>query len=124
LMTLARRRANAQSLPQQDSAARALNNFARTYAMQLEALKRYRTGGEQRVTVQHVTVSEGGQAIVANVTQSAREPAPAPAKPQLDAAPIPALTDARMFPMPAMSQPEPEPIEARVNKRDVRRSSP
>ena len=41
---------------------------ALTYATQMEALKRYRTGGEQKVTVQHVSVSEGGQAIVGNVT--------------------------------------------------------
>jgi hypothetical protein len=33
----------------------------------MEALKRYRTGGEQRVTVEHVTVNEGGKAIVGNV---------------------------------------------------------
>jgi hypothetical protein len=39
----------------------------------MEALKRYRSGGEQKVTVQHVSVSEGGQAIVGNVTQDARE---------------------------------------------------
>ena len=36
--------------------------------MQVEALKRYRTGGEQKVTVQHVTVNEGGQAIVGSVS--------------------------------------------------------
>jgi hypothetical protein len=28
---------------------------------QLEALKRYRSGGEQKVTVHHVNVSEGGR---------------------------------------------------------------
>ena len=39
--------------------------------MQMEALKRHRTGGEQKVTVQHVSVGEGGQAIVGNVTQAA-----------------------------------------------------
>jgi hypothetical protein len=33
----------------------------------VEALKRYRMGGEQKVTVQHVTVNEGGQAIVGHV---------------------------------------------------------
>jgi hypothetical protein len=32
------------------------------------AAKRYRTGGEQKVTVQHVSVNEGGPAIVGNVT--------------------------------------------------------
>jgi hypothetical protein len=55
----------------------AFNKFARTFATQLEALKRYRTGGEQKVTVQHVSVSEGGQAIVGNVTHAARETTPA-----------------------------------------------
>ena len=39
----------------------------------MDTLKRYRTGGEQKVTVQHVSVNEGGQAIVANMTQDTRE---------------------------------------------------
>jgi hypothetical protein len=34
----------------------------------MEVLKRYRTGGQQKVTVEHVTVQAGGQAIVGNVT--------------------------------------------------------
>jgi hypothetical protein len=34
--------------------------------------KRYRMGGEQKVTVQHVTVNEGGQAIVGNVRHGGR----------------------------------------------------
>ena len=33
----------------------------------MEALKRYRTGGQQKVTVEHVTVNAGGQAIVGTV---------------------------------------------------------
>jgi hypothetical protein len=49
---------------QQDSVERALNELAWTYAKQMEALKRHRTGGEQKVTAPHVTVSEGGHAIV------------------------------------------------------------
>lgn len=65
--TMARRLAHVENLPQQDSAERALSRLARTFAAQLEALKRYRTGGEQRVTVQHVTVNEGGQAVVGAV---------------------------------------------------------
>src|SRR4029077_3598808 len=67
IMTFARRLAGAETLPQQDSAERAFNKLARTFAAQMEALKRYRTGGEQKVTVQHVNVAEGGQAIVGNV---------------------------------------------------------
>jgi hypothetical protein len=69
-MTSARRLARAETISQLDSAERAFNKLTRTFATQLEALKRYRTGGEQKGTVQHVTVSEGGQAIVANVTQA------------------------------------------------------
>ena len=63
-MTFARRLAHVDNIPQQDSAERAFNKLARTFAAQLEALKRYRTGGEQKVTVEHVTVNEGGQTIV------------------------------------------------------------
>jgi hypothetical protein len=67
-MTFARRLAHVDNIPQQDSAERAFNKLARTFAVQMEALKRYRTGGEQKVTVHHVTVKEGGQAIVGAVS--------------------------------------------------------
>ena len=45
-----------------------LNKLARTFASQVEALKKYRSAGEQTIKVQHVTVNEGGQAIVGNVS--------------------------------------------------------
>ncbi len=64
--------AHVENIPQQDSAERAFNKLARTFASQVEALKRYRTGGEQKVTVEHVTVNEGGQAIVGNVSHGGR----------------------------------------------------
>jgi len=41
----------------------------RTFATQMEALKRYRTGGQQKVTVEHVHVTAGGQAIVGVVNR-------------------------------------------------------
>jgi hypothetical protein len=66
-MTFARRLAHVDNVSQQDSAERAFNKLARTFAAQVEALKRYRTGGGQTVRVEHVTVNEGGQAIVGNV---------------------------------------------------------
>lgn len=72
-MTFARRLNNVDNIKQQDSAERAFNKLARTFAAQVEALKRYRTGGEQKVTVQHVNVSEGGQAIVGNVSPGGGE---------------------------------------------------
>ena len=50
----------------------AADKLARTFAAQAEALKRYRTGGEQKVTVQHVTVNDGGQAVVGTVTTKGR----------------------------------------------------
>jgi len=81
-MTLGRRLFAAETIPQQDSAERALNKLARTFTMQMEAWKRHRTGGEQNVTVKHVTVNSGGQAIVGNVNPhgaSLPETAAAPA---------------------------------------------
>lgn len=68
-MTMSRRLALVDNIAQQDSATRALNNLARTFAMQIEALKRYRSNGQQKVVVEHVTVNEGGQAIVGNVSK-------------------------------------------------------
>ena len=71
-MMLARRLNHVETIPQQDAAERALNKLARTFATQLEALNRYRTGGTQKVTVEHVTVTAGGQAIVGNVAHGGR----------------------------------------------------
>jgi hypothetical protein len=42
----------------------------RTFAAQTEALQRYRGKGQQKVTVEHVHVHTGGQAIVGSVSQS------------------------------------------------------
>ena len=71
-MTFARRLNNVDNIPPQDSAERAFNKLARTFAAQVEALKRYRSAGDQTVRVEHVTVNEGGQAIVGNVSTGAR----------------------------------------------------
>ena len=99
-MTFARRLAHVENIPQQASAERARNKLARTFATQMEALKRYRTGGEQKVTVQHVSVQEGGQAIVGNVTQALRETSAEkpPASP-------PALTDSSTAPVAIVGKP-------------------
>lgn len=48
-----------------ESYERSLNRLARTFTAQVEALKRHRTRGVQKVIVQHVQVNEGGQAVVA-----------------------------------------------------------
>ena len=72
-MKAARDLADAESLQHRDSAERTFNKLTRTFVTQMEALKRYRMGGEQTVTVQQVNVSEGGQAIVGNVTQGQQD---------------------------------------------------
>ncbi len=75
--------ANAEDVAQQDSAARAFGRLARTFPAQIEALNRYRGNGEPAITVQNVSVGDGGKAIVGNVTQHAsvtvsdKNPAPA-----------------------------------------------
>lgn len=66
-LTFARRLNYVENIPQEDSAERAFNKLARTFTAQIDALKRYRSKGEQKMTVDHVTVNEGGQAIVGNV---------------------------------------------------------
>jgi hypothetical protein len=43
------------------------NKLSRTYATLLETLNRHRGKGQQRVTVEHVHVHSGGQAVVGNV---------------------------------------------------------
>jgi len=45
------------------------NRLSRTFAALLEVLNRHRGKGQQKVTVEHVHVHEGGQAIVGNVEQ-------------------------------------------------------
>lgn len=107
-----------ESLPQQNSAESAFNKLARTFTTQMEALKRYRTGGEQKVTVQHVSVGEGGQAIVGNVTQAGPETVP-----QKPNRPVPALTDARQAAMPILGNPEVVPVSQRHGRKNGKRPS-
>ena len=46
------------------------NKLSRTYASLVESLNCHRGKGQQKVTVEHVHVHEGGQAIVGNVESS------------------------------------------------------
>jgi hypothetical protein len=70
-MRCAQHLATAEDIAQHDSAARALGRLARTFPAQIEALNRYRSHGEPAITVQNVSVGDGGKAIVGNVTQHA-----------------------------------------------------
>ena len=90
IMTAANRLAHAETLAEMDSAERAVNKLGRTFAALVDTLKRYRNGGEQKVMVQHMSIAEGGHAIVGNLTRSARK-----SKPQKAAKKMAALIDGR-----------------------------
>ncbi|WFU22948.1 hypothetical protein QA649_33425 [Bradyrhizobium sp. CB1717] len=70
-MRSACRLAFTDDLAQQESATRALTRLARTFAAQTEALSRHRNSGERAITVQNLSVQDGGKAIVGNLTQHA-----------------------------------------------------
>jgi hypothetical protein len=70
-MRCAHHLAIANDVAQHDSAARALGRLARTFPAQIEALNRHRSQSEPAITVQNVSVANGGNAIVGNVTQHA-----------------------------------------------------
>jgi hypothetical protein len=53
----------------QESLLNRYTKLMRLYNNQLEALDKHRRGGNQKMTVEHVHVHEGGQAIVGNVSQ-------------------------------------------------------
>jgi hypothetical protein len=63
-VTLGRRLMKADTIPQQDSAERALNKLARTFAAQIDALERYRSSSEQRAALPPPS-SEAREAAVA-----------------------------------------------------------
>jgi hypothetical protein len=92
------------------------NKLSRTYATLLEALNRHRGKGQQKVTVEHVHVHSGGQAIVGTVER----PTPADlltAEDQHDARQI------TYAPQPAMRSPNAE-AEAVSSASDAERSLP
>ncbi|HEV7436319.1 MAG TPA: hypothetical protein VGO22_15830 [Pseudorhizobium sp.] len=74
-MVQARRLQGAESVQQAEANSKSLNALARTFAQQMETLKKYRGGNQQKVVVEHVHVYSGGQAVVGAV--NAKEGAPA-----------------------------------------------
>lgn len=45
----------------------------RIFNSQVETLNKYRNKGQQNITVQHVNVNDGGQAVVGNINQGGRD---------------------------------------------------
>ncbi|CAH0132692.1 hypothetical protein SRABI05_00086 [Agrobacterium fabrum] len=61
-----------ETIEQLDLQERVVNKLMRTFTSQMEALRKHRNGGNQKVVVEHVYVGEGGQAIIGNVTHGGR----------------------------------------------------
>lgn len=70
-MRSACRLACTDDVSQQESLTRALTRLARTFAAQVEALNRHRSNGACAITVQNLSVQDGGRAVVGNLTQHA-----------------------------------------------------
>jgi hypothetical protein len=111
-----RRLKGSETLPQQDSNGNLAVKLLRTFTLQIEALQRYRGKGQQKVTVEHVNVNAGGQAIVGVVhaprvnagksgqqTDAMREIADAPDTPlrcsNPERSPLPIASGARKTPL-------------------------
>ena len=112
-MKMANRLAHAEILQEQDSAERAFNKLARTSATLVETFQRYRAASEHKVIVQHVSVNDGGQAIVGNVTPRAQRMAL-----KKRGRVTPALTDARRTAIEVADQPQrtPVPLQRRLKR--------
>jgi hypothetical protein len=93
----------------QQLAVNMATKLARTFSAQLDAIKRCRSSGEQKVTVHHFSVTHG----VGNVTQGALE----------EPAETPALTDARQQATPITDHLEQVPAPVRRQQKNGRRSS-
>jgi len=101
MMKFANRLAHATTLAERDSAERTYNKLARTFAVEVDALQRYRSKAENKVVFQHVSVGDGGQAIVGNITRPAQRRA---LKKRARVAPL--IADARQVPMEIIGDPQ------------------
>jgi hypothetical protein len=108
-MAFAQRFPGVETQLEHDTIERGFTKLTRTFTTQIEALKRYRTGHELQVTVQNVSVSEGGQAIVGNVTRAA---------PDTAVGSPPVVADARMAPMQTVDITDGAPVELQHDKDD------
>ena len=72
MMAISGRMNDANTLQQHEIYERSFNRLARTFTAQVEALRKHRNGGKSKVTVEHVTVNKGGQAIVGSIEKSRR----------------------------------------------------
>ena len=94
---------------------RSADRASRTYALLLETLNKHRGKGQQKVTVEHVHVHQGGQAIVGNVSQGgggAEKSGEQPDAKQLTHAPVAPLPsqDAKRETVPVAESKRPKTV--------------
>jgi hypothetical protein len=96
-----------------------VNKLSRTYAVLLDALNRHRGKGQQKVTVEHVHVHSGGQAVVGMVSANSSESEENRHAKQITHAPQPAVRSAD-------EEGEPVPVagDAERPMSDARRTVP
>jgi hypothetical protein len=73
MMSFGRYLATADDLLQLDSYQRGFNALSRTFVTQLEALRRYRTGGEQTVTVTQGAPQDAAQPVARSSVERRRQ---------------------------------------------------
>jgi hypothetical protein len=81
-----------QTFHGRDMALKHASKLLATYTRQLEALDKHRGKGQQKITVEHVTVNSGGQAIVGNVTAGAGKVPGAPTVEPAAGSDVPSLS--------------------------------
>lgn len=69
MVTLSERMSYQTMYDVRESSERSMTRLSRTFIAQMDALKKYRSKAQQTVRVERVTVNEGGQAIVGDVTR-------------------------------------------------------
>ena len=67
IMTAARQLNNAEMIDQSNSAANRMTKLMNVYTRQVETLNKHRGKGQQKMTIEHVHINEGGQAIIGTV---------------------------------------------------------
>jgi hypothetical protein len=66
-MSALRQLNNSEYIDQSNSAANRATKLMNAYTRQVEALNKHRGKGQQKMTVEHVHVNEGGQAIIGTI---------------------------------------------------------
>lgn len=89
-LTCLRRGIHAETVPSYEMNLKHAEKLMGLYARQLEALDKHRGKGQQKITVEHVNVHAGGQAIVGSTVAA---PPKAGREPQQSSAAPPALSD-------------------------------